>query len=93
MWETGLLSDDTPEKLVNTLLYLIGIHFTLHACDEYKALKVGAYTQFRVKVDPETKRKYLEYTEKHSKNFQGGIHSLCDKPKVVRAFKNLEKPE
>ncbi len=29
IWQTGLLRDDTPEKLVNTLLYLIGIHFAL----------------------------------------------------------------
>ena len=40
MWNTGLLGDDSPEKLVNTLLYLIGVHFALRACDEYKVLKV-----------------------------------------------------
>ncbi len=58
-----------PEKLVNMLLYLIGLHFTLHACDEHKALKVSYYSQLRIKMDQETKRHYLEYTEKHSKSF------------------------
>ena len=42
MWSTGLLGDNTPEKLVNTLPYLIGVHFTLRAVEEHKALKVGA---------------------------------------------------
>ena len=42
MWNTGLLGDDTLEKLVNTLLYLISVHFTLQACDKHKSLKVGA---------------------------------------------------
>ena len=93
LWDTGLLSDNTPEKLVNTLLYLIGVHFALHACDEHKALKVRAYSQFKIKVDQESNRRYLEYMEKHSKTFQGGIQQLRDKPKVVHAFKNIEQPE
>ena len=93
LWNTGLLGDDTPEKLVNTLLYLIGLHFALHACDEHKALKVGYYSQLRIKMDQESNRCYLEYTEKHSKNFQGSIQSLKSKPKVVRAFENLENSE
>ncbi len=42
IWQTGLLGDDTPEKLLNMLLHLISVHFALRACDEHKALKVGA---------------------------------------------------
>ncbi len=54
MWNTGLFGDNTPEKLVNTLLYLIGLHFALCACDEHKALKVGGFGQFKIKVDYKT---------------------------------------
>lgn len=63
MWQAGILRDDTPEKLVNTLLYLIGIHFALHACDEHKSLKVGAFSQLKIKVNPETNLRYLEYVK------------------------------
>ena len=51
LWNTGLLGDDSPEKLVNTVLYLIGLHFALCACDEHNALKVGFYTQVHIKMD------------------------------------------
>ena len=88
-----MLGDDTPEKLVNTLLYLIGIYFTLHACDEHKALKVGAYSQLKIKVDPETNIRYLEYNEHYAKNHQGGIKSLYHKNKIVKAFENTENPD
>ncbi len=51
MWEKGILGDSEPEQLVNTVLYLIGLHFALHAVNEYKALKTGVYSQFKVKYD------------------------------------------
>ncbi len=93
LWKTGLLGDDTPEKLVNTLLYLINIYFTLCACEEHKALKVSGLSQFKLKFDYDSDLKYLEYTEHQSKNHQGGLKSLHSKPKTVRAFENKEHPE
>ena len=36
LWSLGLLGDDSPTKLVDTLLYLLGIHFGLHAANEHK---------------------------------------------------------
>ena len=68
MWKSDLLGNDTPEKLFNTLLYLIGIHFTLRACEEYKLLKTRAFGQLKLKVDYDTNRRYLEYTEHHSRS-------------------------
>ncbi len=93
MWRSGILSDGTPEKLVNTLLYLISVHFALRACDEHENLKVGCYSQLKVKIDPETNYRYLEYVENCSKNNQGGIKSLHHKTKTAKAFENLENPQ
>ncbi len=90
MWQTGLLGDDTPEKLVNILLYLISLYFALCACDKHKALKVGSFGQFKIKVDYKTNLHYLEYMEHQSKSYQGGLKSLYDKPKVVQAFENRD---
>ena len=41
MWELGILGDDTPEKLIDTILYLNGVHFALRAANEHKSLKVN----------------------------------------------------
>ncbi len=38
MWQNGILGLNMPKKLVNMLLYLISVHFTLHVCDEHKNL-------------------------------------------------------
>ncbi len=86
MWRNGILGDDTPEKLVNTVLYLIGVYFALCACDEHKNLKVGFYSQLKIKVDPQMNLCYMEYVENHSKNNQGGIKSLHVKNKIAKAF-------
>ena len=92
LWDSGLLGEDTPEKLFNTMLYLIGLHFALCACDEHKNLWCGTFSQFKIKVDDQDRR-YLEYTEHHSKNYQGSLKNLHQKPKVVKAYENLENPQ
>ncbi len=77
LWNTGLLSDDTPEKLINMLLYLIGLHFALCECNEHKALKVGFYSQLRIKMHQEswihwkTQQKFSRWnsaTQRQTKN-------------------------
>ncbi len=93
MWQNSILGDDTPEKLVNMLLYLIGVHFALHVCDKHKNLKVGAYSQLKIKIDPHTNYCYLEYVENRLKNNQGGIKSLHHKTKVAKAFENVDNPQ
>ncbi len=48
IWNKGLLGDDTPEKLLNTLVFLLGMHCTLHAGKEYRALcGLGHNSQFQ----------------------------------------------
>ena len=65
LWLSGILGDSTPEQLVDTLLYLNGVHFALRAAEEHKSLKMNC--QFQVKFDHEVGLKYLEYTECTSK--------------------------
>ena len=38
LWEKGLLSDDSPQALLDTMLFLCGIHFTLQSEEEYRSL-------------------------------------------------------
>ena len=61
LWEMKILGDDTPEKLVDTLLYLNGVHFALRAAEEHKNLCINC--QFKVHFDTDVGLKYLKYTE------------------------------
>ena len=38
MWSRGVLGKDTPDKLLKTVLFLIGVNFALHGGDEHKHL-------------------------------------------------------
>ncbi len=93
LWEKGILGDDSPEVLVNTLMYLLGLYFALCGGDKHKALKVGHFAQIKLKYDDELDVKYLQYQPMQLKNYQGGIKDLNRKSKVVKAYKNLANPE
>ena len=86
-WQLGILGDDTPEKLVNTILYLNGVHFALRAAEEHKSLKVNC--QFKVGYDSSVGLKYLEYNECMSKCNQGGLTTRFVKPKKSHAYENV----
>ena len=93
LWEKGILGDKEPKQLMNTVLYLIGLHFALGAVDKYKSLKTGVYFQFKVKYDYSQNFKYLEYHEYSAKNNQGGLKSLNTKQKVAVTYENTANPE
>ena len=76
LWEKGILGDQTPEVLVNMLMYLLRIHFTLHGREEHKALKVGHFVQIRLIYDDDLDVKFLQYQPTQLKNNQGGIKDL-----------------
>ncbi len=79
----GLLGDDTLEKLLNTLIYLLGIHFALRGVQEHKDLYVSVYRQITVCFDEELQKKYLMYTPTSMKNCQGGLKDHNKKKKLV----------
>ena len=39
LWEKGILGEETPEKLRNTVLFLVGINCALHAGDKHHELR------------------------------------------------------
>ena len=78
-------------KLVNTLVYLNGIHFALHAADEHKSL--CADCSFEVLFDEKVGLKYLLYKELTSKYNQGGISSRVHKAKDSRTYENVVNPD
>ena len=77
-------------KLVNTILFLFGIHFALcGGGDKHKCLKVGCTQQILIKTDPENDLQFLEYKACHAKNNQGGLRDQKHQQKVVHAYENV----
>ena len=87
MWQEQLLGDHTPERLVYTVLYCLGVQFALRASEEHKSLKFGK--QLAVKTDVESGDEFLEYTKFTAKNNQGGIEALKASGKVLRCYRNV----
>ena len=80
-----------PKQLVNTVLYLFGVHFTLCASVEHRALRVGPNSQLKLGLDHD--RRYLEYSEDVSKTSQGGLDHHNVGRKIVRVYASICQPE
>lgn len=82
MWTLGVLGSDTPKKLIDTLLFLNGLHFALRSGHEHRSLSIK---QVRV-TEPNDECKFycLEYTETVSKTNNGGLKSRKLEPKRVK---------
>lgn len=59
MWEMGILGDSDPSTLLNTMVYVFGMHFALRGRDEHRRLRPSQLT-LRTAHDG---RRYLEYRE------------------------------
>ncbi|KAL5016718.1 hypothetical protein ScPMuIL_006307 [Solemya velum] len=81
---------DTPQLLLDTLVYLLGLNFALRAGNDHKNLR---WTNPQLSlVSSKTGEESLRYTEDISKTNQGGLKSRKIKRKVVFAFPNTTEP-
>ncbi|XP_071114617.1 uncharacterized protein KIAA1958-like [Haliotis cracherodii] len=92
LWEKGMLGEDTPQKLLDTLVYLIGLNCALRAGDEHRNLRVGPNSQFQITEDSSGVT-YLKYTEDISKTNKGGLKSRKCSRKTIRVSENVELPQ
>ena len=88
LWDKGQLGDHSPQTLLDTMIYLIGIHFALRSGQEHRDLQT---TQFEV-VNPTDAEPYLIYTENVSKNNPGGLSHRKITPKRVVHHSNSANP-
>ena len=61
LWEKGILGSSTPQQLIKTLFYLIGVHFALRGGQEHHQLRAGADSQFSIRTDLDSGAQYLQY--------------------------------
>ena len=81
-WEKGVLGDSDLQTLLDTLLFLCGIHFTLRSGQEHRSLKLS---QFELQTD-EDGSSFLLCTE-ITKNNQGGLSHRKLNPGVLHAMR------
>ena len=89
LWDEGILGEDNPEKLRNTVLFLLGLNVTLRAVDEHYHLRREMPTkpsqlQFERSSDG---TKCLVYREDFiTKTHDGGLKDRKSDRKVVWVF-------
>ena len=84
LWVKGVLGDETPQRLLDTMVFYNGLYFALRSCQEHRQLRRKP-CQIEVVERPDT-RPYLLYhiTEDASKNRPGGLKGRNTAPKVVK---------
>lgn len=84
LWGKGLLGDQNPQQLLNTLIFYIGFYFALRSGVEHRRLRF--YPSQIQLFEPENGRSYLIYTEDVTN--QGGIVHRRREPKQVIHYAN-----
>ncbi len=87
MWADGILGDESPEQLRDTVMYLLGLNLALHGGDKHRKLRCPGFdSQLEIVKDSEGK-KFLKYTEDVvSKMNQGGLMRKLAEPKVLTVY-------
>ncbi|XP_011408935.1 PREDICTED: zinc finger MYM-type protein 2-like [Amphimedon queenslandica] len=93
LWLQNILGDDTPSKLLNTLVYCLGVNLALHSGREHCSLRPDTCTCMFQLVELPDGRCYLEYIEWGSKNNAGGLRDRKNCNKSVKIFPNVENPQ
>ena len=91
LWVKGVLGDETPQRLLDTVVFYNGLYFALRSGQEHRQLRQSP-CQIEV-VERPGERSHLLYTEDISKNRPGGLKGRNTKHKVVKHHANLEFPE
>ena len=89
LWSDGLLGADSPQILLDTMVFMCGLYFALRSGQEHRDLQ---YSQIRLVEPPTASTPHLIYTENISKNNSGGIAKRKQEPKVVTHHANLDNP-
>ena len=85
MWCKEILGRDTPQKLLDTLLFQLGLHFALRAGQEHRNLRIGENSQITICSELDG-TKYLRYKEDVSKTNRGGLQHKHLTPKFRHVF-------
>ena len=89
LWSDGILGDDNPQKLLDTLVYIFGLNLALRSGKEHRNLKPDMIQLY----ESDSGMSYLLYSEHGSKNHSGGLKERKVANKSVKVFANIEEPQ
>jgi hypothetical protein len=86
LWQSGVMSFETPQNLQNMIFYYIGLHFCLRGVQEQHDLKIQQIVRHPLDVDLYDSNTYYEYVELISKNNQHRFKDIHSKNKTTKVF-------
>ncbi len=87
LWSSGVLGEDDPDTLRNTVMYLLGISFVLQGGEEqWNLCQPNFNSQISVKTDAQGDKNLLYQEDITSKTNQGGLSSRRNVPKVTKVY-------
>ena len=95
LWVKGVLGEDTPNKLRNTVLFLIGINIYLRAVDEHYHLRRDTPTQkgqLKFVLNPKGVRCVAYQEDTVTKTHNGGLNDMRRDRKTVWIYPNFANP-
>lgn len=88
LWQKGILGSNDAYTLLHTMVYLNGLNFALRSGDEHRSLSTS-----QLSIGTNSNGRYLEYTEKISKNNRRGLKDAKVPRKISKAYESKECPE
>ena len=95
LWQKGVLGEDSPDKLRNTVLFLLGINVCLRAVEEHYYLRRDtevSRSQLSFVKNPKGLTCVLYEEDCVTKTHDGGLRDMRRDRKIVWIYPNLGNP-
>ena len=89
LWESGVLGEDAPDKLRNTVLFLLGINIFLRAVEEHYYLRrsvAEGTSQLSFELNTRGEKCLVYREDSITKTHDGGLNDMRRERKIVWVF-------